>query len=124
MAIMTTSSRVERLRGRWNGLSDHQQVGASLAGVGAIFGVWLLFWPVPTEVEGRGVLIYPGNAGILNARAAVEGRWVSIDSFAKLIRAPCVYIGSVFVLGGPVAGKPKPIQHAQTPFKPNRKRFQ
>ena len=78
MAIMTTSSRVERLRGRWNGLSDHQQVGASLAGVGAIFGVWLLFWPVPTEVEGRGVLIYPGNAGILNARAA--GQVLSINT--------------------------------------------
>ena len=75
---MTTSSRVERLRGRWNGLSDHQQVGASLAGVGAIFGVWLLFWPVPTEVEGRGVLIYPGNAGILNARAA--GQVLSINT--------------------------------------------
>jgi len=78
MAIMTTSSRVERLRGRWNGLSDHQQVGASLTGVGAIFGVWLLFWPVPTEVEGRGVLIYPGNAGILNARAA--GQVLSINT--------------------------------------------
>ena len=78
MAIMTTSSRVERLRGRWNGLSDHQQVGVSLAGVGAIFGVWLLFWPVPTEVEGRGVLIYPDNAGILNARAA--GQVLSINT--------------------------------------------
>ena len=78
MAIMTTSSRVERLRGRWNGLSDHQQVGVTLAGVGAIFGVWLLFWPVPTEVEGRGVLIYPGNAGILNARAA--GQVLSINT--------------------------------------------
>ena len=57
MADMTTSSRVERLRARWNGLTDHQQVGASLAGVGALFGAWLLVWPVPTEVEGRGVLI-------------------------------------------------------------------
>ena len=75
---MTTSSRVERLRGRWNGLTDHQQVGASLAGVGALFGAWLLFWPVPTEVEGRGVLIYPDNAGILNARAG--GQVLSIDT--------------------------------------------
>ena len=78
MASMTTSSRVERLRGRWNGLSDHQQVGASLAGVGALFGAWLLLWPVPTEVEGRGVLIYPDNAGILNARAA--GQVLSINT--------------------------------------------
>ena len=78
MAAMTTSSRVERLRGRWNGLTDHQQVGAALAGVGALFGAWLLFWPVPTEVEGRGVLIYPDNAGILNARAG--GQVLSIDT--------------------------------------------
>ena len=78
MAIMITSSRVERLRGRWNGLTDHQQVGAALAGVGALFGAWLLFWPVPTEVEGRGVLIYPDNAGILNARAG--GQVLSIDT--------------------------------------------
>ena len=78
MAAMTTSSRVERLRGRWNGLTDHQQVGASLAGMGALFGAWLLFWPVPTEVEGRGVLIYPDNAGILNARAA--GQVLSINT--------------------------------------------
>ena len=78
MALMTTSSRVERLRGRWNGLTDHQQVGAALAGVGALFGAWLLFWPVPTEVEGRGVLIYPDNAGILNARAG--GQVLSIDT--------------------------------------------
>ena len=75
---MTTSSRVERLRGRWNGLTDHQQVGVSLAGVGALFGAWLLFWPVPTEVEGRGVLIYPNNAGILNARAG--GQVLSINT--------------------------------------------
>jgi len=75
---MTTSSRLERLRGRWNGLNDHQQVGVSLAGMGALFGAWLLFWPVPTEVEGRGVLIYPDNAGILNARAA--GQVLSINT--------------------------------------------
>ena len=75
---MTTSSRVERLRGRWNGLTDHQQVGGCLAGVGALFGAWLLFWPVPTEVEGRGVLIYPDNAGILNARSG--GQVLSINT--------------------------------------------
>ena len=78
MSVMTTSSRVERLRGRWNGLTDHQQVGVTLAGVGALFGAWLLFWPVPTEVEGRGVLIYPNNAGILNARAG--GQVLSINT--------------------------------------------
>ena len=78
MAGMTTSSRVERLRGRWNGLTDHQQVGACLGGVGALFGAWMLFWPVPTEVEGSGVRIYPDNAGILNARAG--GQVLSIET--------------------------------------------
>lgn len=57
------------LRDRWHGLSDHQQVGVALCGVGGLFGVWLLFWPVPTQVKGKGILIYPNNAGILNARA-------------------------------------------------------
>ena len=54
---------------RGQGLSDHNQVGVSLAGVGGVLVLWALFWPVPTEVEGMGVLIYPNNAGILNARA-------------------------------------------------------
>jgi HlyD family secretion protein len=66
---MMTSARVERLKGRWNDLSDHQQVGASLLGVGGLFLLWLVFWPVPTQVKGQGVLIYPNNAGVLNARA-------------------------------------------------------
>ena len=78
MTDMTTSSRLERLRGRWSGLSDHQQVGTCLVGVGSLFGSWLLFWPVPTQVEGRGVLIYPDNAGLLNARAG--GQVLSINT--------------------------------------------
>ncbi|MEY4431280.1 MAG: hypothetical protein RLZZ533_1216, partial [Cyanobacteriota bacterium] len=54
---------------RWRGLSDHNQVGVCLAGVGGALGLWALVWPVPTEVVGQGVLIYPDNAGVLNARA-------------------------------------------------------
>ena len=30
---------------------------------------WALFWPVPTEVVGRGVLVVPGGASVLDARA-------------------------------------------------------
>jgi len=37
--------------------------------MGGLFGFWLIFWPVPTQVDGQGVLIYPNNAGILNARS-------------------------------------------------------
>ena len=55
--------------GRWRGLSDHGQVGVCLAGVGGALALWALVWPVPTEVVGQGVLIYPDNAGVLNARA-------------------------------------------------------
>jgi HlyD family secretion protein len=54
---------------RWRGLSDHSQVGVCLAGVGGALALWALVWPVPTEVVGQGVLIYPDNAGVLNARA-------------------------------------------------------
>lgn len=31
--------------------------------------MWTLCWPVPTEVEGQGVLLYPDNVGVLNARS-------------------------------------------------------
>ncbi|MCP9923493.1 NHLP bacteriocin system secretion protein, partial [Synechococcus lacustris Cruz CV12-2] len=59
-------------------LSDHNQVGVTLAGVGGVLLLWALFWPVPTEVEGMGVLIYPNNAGILNARAGGQVREVFV----------------------------------------------
>ena len=66
-----------KLKTRWDGLDDHQQVGACLAGMGGLFTAWLLFWPVPTQVEGKGVLIYPDNAGVLNARSA--GQVLDVD---------------------------------------------
>ncbi|MFM7674278.1 MAG: NHLP bacteriocin system secretion protein [Synechococcus sp.] len=37
--------------------------------MGGVLVCWVLFWPVPTEVTGQGVLVYPNNAGLLNARA-------------------------------------------------------
>jgi HlyD family secretion protein len=40
--------------------------------------LWALFWPVPTEVNGSGVLIYPDNAGILNARAGGQVRELKV----------------------------------------------
>ena len=68
---------LSKLKTRWDGLDDHQQVGACLAGMGGLFSAWLLFWPVPTQVEGKGVLIYPDNAGVLNARSA--GQVLDVD---------------------------------------------
>ena len=66
-----------RVQERWNGLSDHAQVGVSLAALSGGLLFWALFWPVPTEVTGTGVLIYPDNAGILNARSGGQVREVA-----------------------------------------------
>jgi len=60
--------RRQALQQRWLGLSDHNQVGVCLAGVGGVLALWAVFWPVPTEVSGQGVFLYPDNAGVLNAR--------------------------------------------------------
>ncbi|MEY4358694.1 MAG: hypothetical protein RLZZ631_180, partial [Cyanobacteriota bacterium] len=70
--------RARQLRERWQGLSDHSQVGVCLAGVSGAVVFWALFWPVPTEVQGTGVLIYPDNAGILNARSGGQVREVYV----------------------------------------------
>ena len=61
--------RRQQLQQGWVGLSDHNQVGVCLAGVGGVLALWALFWPVPTEVSGQGVFLYPDNAGVLNARS-------------------------------------------------------
>lgn len=46
------------------------QVLLALGGVGALTVGWICFWPVPTEVVGRGVMIVPGGAKVIDARAA------------------------------------------------------
>lgn len=46
------------------------QVLLALGGVVACTAGWILFWPVPTEVVGRGVMIVPGGAKVIDARAA------------------------------------------------------
>ena len=54
--------------GRWNRLSDRNQVGVCLGVVTASLGLWALIWPVPTEVTGQGVLLPADPAGLVNAR--------------------------------------------------------
>lgn len=41
-------------------------------------GLWGAFWLVPTEVVGKGVLLQPDNAGLLDARAAGQVRQVHV----------------------------------------------
>ena len=62
----------------WSALSDHGQVGVCLSGVSGALLLWALFWPVPTEVSGSGVLLYPDNAGILNARSGGQVRELNV----------------------------------------------
>ena len=42
----------------------------------ALTAGWFLFWPVPTEVIGRGVVIVPGGSTVIDARA--EGQILSL----------------------------------------------
>jgi len=63
-----------KLRHRWQSLDEHDQVGLCLGAVVAGLLGWALFCPIPTEVRGEGVLIYPENAGVLDARAAGQVR--------------------------------------------------
>ncbi|MEB3301658.1 MAG: biotin/lipoyl-binding protein, partial [Cyanobacteriota bacterium] len=63
-----------KLRQRWQSLDEHDQVGLCLGAVVAGLLGWSLFCPIPTEVRGEGVLIYPENAGVLDARAAGQVR--------------------------------------------------
>ena len=67
-----------RLLQRWHGLSDHDQVGVCLAGMGGAIVAWALLWPVPTEVTGMGVLIFPNNAGVLNARSGGQVKTIGV----------------------------------------------
>ena len=52
------------------------QVLLAQAGVSVLTAAWLLFWPVPTEVVGTGVIIVPEGARVVDARA--EGQILDI----------------------------------------------
>ncbi|MEB3183992.1 MAG: NHLP bacteriocin system secretion protein [Cyanobacteriota bacterium] len=66
--------------------SDHRQLGLCLAAMAGAIGLWGLVWPVPTEVTGQGVLIYPGTAGLLNARASGQVRELRVRSGDRVRR--------------------------------------
>ena len=49
--------------------SSDLQVLLSLIAMGGLTVLWALFWPAPTEVVGRGVVMVPGGATLLDSRA-------------------------------------------------------
>ena len=53
-------------------------MGLCLEAVTGALGAWALLWPIPTQVSGTGVLIYPDNAGILDARAGGQVRDIQV----------------------------------------------
>ena len=109
---MNLKPSLEALRG-W----VHRQAGdpegqvlLSLITMGSLTALWALFWPVPTEVVGRGVVIVPGGATILDSRA--EGQ----------IRELKVKVGDVvrqgqllMVLDQPALEKPVSYTHLTLP---------
>ncbi|MFZ0406534.1 MAG: NHLP bacteriocin system secretion protein [Cyanobium sp.] len=62
----------------WRGLGPRRQLGLVLAAMTTAVGAWTVFWLVPTEVVGRGVLLLPDNAGLLDARAAGQVRRIPV----------------------------------------------
>ncbi|MFN7900816.1 MAG: NHLP bacteriocin system secretion protein, partial [Synechococcaceae cyanobacterium] len=52
------------------------RVALALGGMTALTLGWALLWPVPTEVVGRGVLVVPEGASVLDARA--EGQILAL----------------------------------------------
>jgi HlyD family secretion protein len=65
----TASSDAPQVNG-----GGRRQVGWCLAAMTGAVGLWGAFWLVPTEVVGKGVLLLPDNAGLLDARAAGQVR--------------------------------------------------
>ncbi|MGB7565949.1 MAG: NHLP bacteriocin system secretion protein [Prochlorococcaceae cyanobacterium] len=69
----TASSDAPQVNG-----GGRRQVGWCLAAMTGAVGLWGAFWLVPTEVVGKGVLLQPDNAGLLDARAAGQVRQVRV----------------------------------------------
>jgi HlyD family secretion protein len=69
---------LDHVGGRLSSFGPRHQLGACLALISGALGAWALFWLVPTEVVGQGVLLLPDNAGLLDARAAGQVRRLSI----------------------------------------------
>lgn len=58
----------------WKRMPPRRKVSWCLGGVVGAVGLWACFWRVPTEVMGKGVLLLPGSAGLIDARAGGQVR--------------------------------------------------
>ncbi len=67
-------------------LNSRQQVGLALALVSLAGVGWAFFGRIPTEVMGRGVLLVPNDAGLLNARAEGQVKQIYVNSGDKVKR--------------------------------------
>jgi len=57
-------------------LNPERPVALALGALWTLTAAWALFWPVPTEVVGRGVVIVPGGASVIDSRA--EGQILAL----------------------------------------------
>ena len=73
MAVVVLKRVAQRVAGA---RQSEQQVLIALGTAWALTAGWFLFWPVPTEVIGRGVVIVPGGSTVIDARA--EGQILSL----------------------------------------------
>lgn len=55
------------------------QVRLSLIALWSLTGLWVLFWPVPTEVTERGVMIVPGASTLIDSRAEGQIRRLNVS---------------------------------------------
>jgi HlyD family secretion protein len=73
LAVVVLKRVAQRVAGA---RQSEQQVLIALGTAWALTAGWFLFWPVPTEVIGRGVVIVPGGSTVIDARA--EGQILSL----------------------------------------------
>ena len=68
----------ESIRAPASPACPRQQLGSALVLMGGAVVARAAFWLVPTELVGKGVLLLPDNAGLLDARAAGQVRRLPI----------------------------------------------
>ncbi len=61
----------------WKAMPPRRKVAWCLGGVVGAVVLWACFWRVPTEVMGKGVLLLPGSAGLIDARAGGQVTFVA-----------------------------------------------